>query len=50
MTCSLTSVSSITKVITGLDELPFLANWGGSISLAAFVIIAYISIQVPLAS
>jgi membrane protein implicated in regulation of membrane protease activity len=44
----LTGVSSITKVITGRDELPFLANWGGWISLAAFAIIAYILIQVPL--
>ena len=48
MTCSLTSVSSITKVITGLDELPFLANWGGWISLVAFAIIAYILVRVPL--
>ena len=44
----LTGVSSITKVITGLEELPFLANWGGWISLAAFAIIAYILIRVPL--
>jgi putative OPT family oligopeptide transporter len=44
----LTGVSSITKVITGFDELPFLANWGGWISLVAFAIIAYILIQVPL--
>jgi uncharacterized oligopeptide transporter (OPT) family protein len=44
----LTGVSSITKLITGLDELPFLANWGGGISLVAFAIIAYILIQVPL--
>jgi hypothetical protein len=43
----LTGVSSITKVITGLDELPFLANWGGWISLVAFAVIAYILIQVP---
>ena len=44
----LTGVSSITKVITGRDELPFLANWGGWISLVPFAIIAYILIQVPL--
>ena len=44
----LTGVSSITKVITGRDELPFLENWGGWISLAAFAIIAFILIQVPL--
>jgi hypothetical protein len=47
MTGSLTSVSSITKAITGLDGLPFLANWVGPISLAGFAIIAYILIQVP---
>jgi putative OPT family oligopeptide transporter len=47
-TLFLTGVSSITKVITGHDELPFLANWGGWISLVAFAIIAYILIQVPL--
>jgi len=35
-------------VMTGHDELPFLANWGGWISLGAFAIIAYILIQVPL--
>jgi Zn-dependent protease len=44
----LTGVSSITKVVTGLDELPFLANWGGWISLVAFALITYILIQVPL--
>ena len=44
----LTGVSSITKVITGLDELPFLAHWGGRISLVAFAIIAYILVRVPL--
>ena len=44
----LTGVSSITKVVTGLDELPFLANWGGWISLVAFAIIAYILVRVPL--
>jgi len=44
----LTGVSSLTKVITGRDELPFLAKWGGWISLVAFAIIAYVLIQVPL--
>jgi len=44
----LTGVSSITKLITGLEELPFLANWGGRVSLLAFAIIAYILVQVPL--
>ena len=44
----LTGVSSITKIITGLDQLPFVANWGGWISLVAFANIAYILIQVPL--
>jgi len=47
-TLFLTGVSSITKAITGLDELPFLAKWGGWISLVAFAVIAYFLIRVPL--
>jgi uncharacterized oligopeptide transporter (OPT) family protein len=44
----LTGVSSLTKLITGLEKLPFLDRWGGWISLAAFALISYILIQVPL--
>ncbi|MBZ5515865.1 MAG: oligopeptide transporter, OPT family [Acidobacteriia bacterium] len=44
----LAGVSSLTKVITGLDELPFLAHWGGWISLAIFLLMAYVLVQVPL--
>ncbi len=43
----LTGIPSLTKVITGLDELPFLAGWGGWISVAAFAVIAYSLIKVP---
>jgi putative OPT family oligopeptide transporter len=44
---SLTSISSLTRAITGLDELPFLASWGGWISLSAFAVIAYSLIKLP---
>jgi putative OPT family oligopeptide transporter len=43
----LTGVSSLTHVFTGRDELPFLAKWGGWLSLIAFGIIAYVLIRVP---
>jgi putative OPT family oligopeptide transporter len=39
---------SVTHLLTGRDELPFLAAWGGWLSLIAFAIIAYSLIQVPL--
>jgi putative OPT family oligopeptide transporter len=38
---------SLTRVFTGRDEVPFLANWGGWTSLAAFGILAYCLIQIP---
>ncbi|MGD0015645.1 MAG: oligopeptide transporter, OPT family, partial [Bryobacteraceae bacterium] len=44
----LAGIQSLTKSFTGLDELPFLANWGGWISLVAFAVLAYCLIQVPL--
>ncbi len=44
----LTGVSSLTKVLTGRDELPFLAHWGGWLSLVAFGTIAWVLIQIPL--
>ncbi|MBI4166303.1 MAG: oligopeptide transporter, OPT family [Acidobacteria bacterium] len=46
-TIFLTGIPSLTKVITGYDELPFLAGWGGTISLCAFAVIAYCLIKVP---
>jgi len=47
-TLFLTGVSSLTHVLTGHDELPFLASGGGWISLIAFGIIAYVLIRLPL--
>ncbi len=39
---------SLTHFVTGRDELPFLAPWGGWLSLAAFAAIGYCLIQIPL--
>jgi putative OPT family oligopeptide transporter len=44
----LAGIPSLTKVFTGLDQLAVLGNWGGTISLAAFALLAYVLIQVPL--
>jgi putative OPT family oligopeptide transporter len=44
----LAGISSLTHVVTGMNELPFLAGWGGWLSLAAFGILAYCLIRVPL--
>jgi putative OPT family oligopeptide transporter len=41
-------VPSLTHVVTGQDVFRFVANWGGWISLAAFAIIAYCLIWLPL--
>ncbi len=38
---------SLTRVFTGRDELPFLAGWGGWLSLIAFALLAYCLIVVP---
>jgi putative OPT family oligopeptide transporter len=43
----LSGIPSLTKVFTGLDDLPFLAAWGGWISLLAFAILAYVLIWLP---
>lgn len=40
---------SIVHVLTGRDQLPFFAHWGGWLSLAAFTIIAYVLVRLPLA-
>jgi len=39
---------SITRLLTGRDELPFLAPWGGWLSLIAFAVLAYSLIRLPL--
>jgi putative OPT family oligopeptide transporter len=44
----LAGIQSLTKTFTGLDALPFVAPWGGWISLVAFAIIAYVLIRLPL--
>lgn len=41
------SGGSLTHTLTGRDVLPFLANWGGWISIAAFALIGYVLVQVP---
>ncbi len=43
-----TGESSLTRVITGANALPFLEAWGGWLSLAAFAVLGYSLIQVPL--
>ena len=44
----LTGITSLTKLLTGFDALPFLAPWGGWISLVAFSVIGYVLIRLPL--
>jgi len=39
---------SLTHLLTGRDELPFLANWGGWLSLISFALLTYCLIWVPL--
>jgi hypothetical protein len=47
-TLFLAGVKSITHIFTGQDVFPFVARWGGWISLAAFAIIAHVLIRIPL--
>lgn len=42
------NLPSLTRVLTGQDDLPFLTNWGGRLSLLAFGVIGYCLIQIPL--
>jgi len=44
---SLSGIASLTQFLLGRDELPFLAHWGGWLSLIAFAILAYGLVQVP---
>ncbi len=44
----MTGIPSVTHLITGRNELPFLNQWGGWISLVAFAIIAYVLVRIPL--
>jgi hypothetical protein len=44
----LTGITPLTRLVTGPNALPFVAPWGGWISLVAFGIIAYVLIRLPL--
>ena len=41
-------IPSLTTLLTGLKNLPFLDAWGGRLSLVAFAAIAYCLVRVPL--
>jgi putative OPT family oligopeptide transporter len=41
-------IPSFTRLITGADQVSFYAAWGGWLSLAAFAVIAYALIRIPL--
>lgn len=43
----LTGISSITKLLTGADELRFFPAWGGWLSIIGFASIAYVLIRIP---
>ena len=40
-------ISSITKLLTGADELSFFPAWGGWLSLAGFASVAWVLIRIP---
>lgn len=46
----LSGISSFTRLITGADQLPFFAAWGGWLSLAGFAAVAWVLIRIPLRS
>ncbi len=41
------SIPSLTRLLTGADELSFFAAWGGWLSLAGFAAIAWVLIRIP---
>ena len=41
-------IPSLTQLLTHQEDLPFLADWGGWLSLIAFGIIGYVLVQIPL--
>jgi putative OPT family oligopeptide transporter len=43
----LAGIPSFTQLLTGREELPFYAAWGGWLSIAAFAAIAWILIRIP---
>src|SRR5579885_458759 len=43
----LSGISSITRLLTGADELGFFPAWGGWLSLAGFAAIAWVLVRIP---
>ena len=43
----LKGISSITKLLTGHDELSFFPAWGGWLSLIGFASVAYVLVRIP---
>jgi putative OPT family oligopeptide transporter len=43
----LSGISSFTRLLTGADEFPFLAAWGGWLSLAGFAAVTYVLVRIP---
>src|SRR4029077_12248922 len=43
----LAGISSITRLLTGRDELSFFPAWGGWLSLPGFAAVAYVLVRIP---
>jgi len=43
----LAGISSITRLLTGRDELSFFPAWGGWLSLLGFAAVAYVLVRIP---